>query len=244
MGIEPTTFGLRTTFAGDLWQSRMVEGVEVCGGRREPVLIASRATDEVVGEALRESGEQPRVGVLCWTEKRMNAEDLIEIDRAARRCTVCRSGRRWRQLNVVRREGRESVVLCAACRAHYHDAPPAQTSEAAAAAHATPPPPTTTTTTTAASGTHRPRQHEDRLKKVLRELPRGEHSTGRIAKAAGLNHPKTLRRLRELEASGEVRQVGNRWSTRRASTDMEAAFERLQATTSNIRVVREDRSGA
>ena len=173
----------------------------------------------------------------------MNAEDLIEIDRSGRRCNVCRSGRHWRRLNVIRREGREAVVVCAACQARYHDAPPAQTSEAAASALATATA-TTTTTATTASSTRRPRQHEDRLKKVLRELPRGEHSTGRIAKAAGFNHPKTLRRLRELEASGEVRQVGKRWSTRRASTDVEAAFERLQARTSNIRIVREDRSGA
>jgi hypothetical protein len=74
---------------------------------------------------------------------------------------------------------------------------------------------------------------------VLRELPRGEHSTGRIAKAAGLNHTKTLGRLRQLEASGEVRQVGKRWSTERPSTDLEGAFDRLQAHTSNIRIVRD-----
>jgi hypothetical protein len=59
----------------------------------------------------------------------------------------------------------------------------------------------------------RSEQHEDRVKRALRELPRGEHSTGRIAKAAGLNHAKTLRRLRQLEASGGVREVGKRWST-------------------------------
>jgi hypothetical protein len=75
----------------------------------------------------------------------------------------------------------------------------------------------------------------------LRELPHGEHSTGRIAKAAGLNHAKTLGRLRQLAASGEVRQVGKRWSTERPSSDLEGAFDRLQARTSNIRIVR-DRS--
>lgn len=77
------------------------------------------------------------------------------------------------------------------------------------------------------------------MRKVLRELPRGEYSTGRIGKAAGLNHKKTLGRLRQLEASGEVRQVGKRWSTERPSTDIEGAFDRLQAKTSNIRFVRE-----
>jgi hypothetical protein len=166
-------------------------------------------------------------------EKQMNAEDLIEIDRAGRRCTACRSGRHWRRFSVVRPEGREAVVMCAACRARYGDLPPARASQEAAAAPDSP---------TTAPNHHPPRQHEDRLKKVLRELPRGEHSTGRIAKAAGLNQTKTVRRLRQLEASGEVRQVGKRWSTQRTSTDLEGAFERLQATTSNIRIVREDRS--
>jgi len=79
------------------------------------------------------------------------------------------------------------------------------------------------------------------VRKALRELPRGEHSTGRIAKAAGLNHAKTLRRLRQLEASGGVREVGKRWSTEPPSSDLEGALDRLQARTSNIRIVR-DRS--
>ena len=165
----------------------------------------------------------------------MNAEDLIEIDRAGRRCTVCRSGRRWRRLSVVRLEGGEAVVMCAACRARYRDLPPARAGRGAAAA------PDSLTT---APNDDPPRQPEDRLRRVLRELPRGEHSTGRIAKAAGLNQAKTVRRLRQLEASGAVRQVGKRWSTQRASTDLEGAFERLQARTSNIRIVREDRSRA
>ena len=91
---------------------------------------------------------------------------------------------------------------------------------------------------------HKPDQpREDRLERALRELPRGEHSTGRIAKAAGLNHSKTLGRLHQLAAAGEIQPVGKRWSTERPSTDLEAAFDRLQARTSNVRVVR-DRSQA
>lgn len=43
---------------------------------------------------------------------------------------------------------------------------------------------------------------EDRMRRVLRELPRGEHTTGSIAKAAGVKHAKTLRRLHQLAASG------------------------------------------
>ncbi len=79
------------------------------------------------------------------------------------------------------------------------------------------------------------------MKKALGELPRGEHSTGRIAKAAGLNQTKTLRRLRQLEASGDVRDVGKRWSTEPPPSDLDEALDRLQARTSNIRIVR-DRS--
>jgi hypothetical protein len=126
----------------------------------------------------------------------VNAEDLIEIERAGRHCAVCRSGRHWRQFVVVRPDGGQPVVLCPACRARYGDAPPVrgnvQAADAPVVAPVTPSP------------AQRPGQREDRLKRVLRELPRGEHSTGRIAKAAGLNHTKTLGRLRELEASGEA----------------------------------------
>lgn len=161
----------------------------------------------------------------------MNAEDLTEIERAGRRCAVCRSGRHWRQFEVVRVDDREPVVMCGACRARFGETPPVPERQAAAPEPApepkTPPP------------AARPKQHEDRLKKALRELPRGEHSTGRIAKAAGLNHAKTLGRLHELEAAGEVQQVGKRWSTERPSSDIEGAFDRLQARTSNVRIVRE-----
>ena len=79
------------------------------------------------------------------------------------------------------------------------------------------------------------------MKRVLRELPKGEHTTGRIAKAAGLNHAKTLRRLRQLAESGQIRAVGKRWSTEQPPSEIDAALDRLQARTSNIRIVR-DRS--
>jgi hypothetical protein len=76
---------------------------------------------------------------------------------------------------------------------------------------------------------------------VLRELPNGEYSTGKIAKAAGLPQAKTLGRLRRMAAAGEIREVGKRWSTEPPATDLDDAFDRLQARTSNIRIVR-DRS--
>jgi hypothetical protein len=61
----------------------------------------------------------------------------------------------------------------------------------------------------------------------------------RIAKAAGLNHEKTVRRLETLHAAGEVQQVGKRWSNEPPSTDIEAAMDRLQARTTNLRIVRD-----
>jgi hypothetical protein len=59
------------------------------------------------------------------------------------------------------------------------------------------------------------------------------------ARAAGLNHRRTLARLQELESRGEVRRVDDRWSTEPAPDDVASAMDRLQATTSNLRIVRE-----
>jgi hypothetical protein len=162
-------------------------------------------------------------------------QDLTEIQQAGRRCSVCQTGRHWRRFEVVRTDDGEPVVMCPACRARYGQAPPAPRAQAAPEAAApTPEPPKAEPERKSP-----PRQQEDRLKRALRELPRGEHSTGRIAKAAGLNHAKALGRLHALEAKGEIQQVGKRWSTERPSTDIEAAFDRLQARTGNLRIVRE-----
>ena len=139
----------------------------------------------------------------------------------------------------MRPDGAEPVVMCVACRTRYGGAPPVVRERRVPAAPADP----ASAAAELASPVRERRsvEHEDRVKRALRELPRGEHSTGRIAKAAGLNHAKTLRRLRQLEASGGVREVGKRWSTEPPSSDLEGAFDRLQARTSNIRIVR-DRS--
>ena len=90
-----------------------------------------------------------------------------------------------------------------------------------------------------AAPTPRPASGEDRLRTALRDLPRGAHSVGQIAKAAGLNHDKTLSRLHALQAAGEVQQVGKRWSSDPTPTDVEAAFDRLQERTRNLRIVRD-----
>jgi hypothetical protein len=168
--------------------------------------------------------------------KPLDDEDLAAIDRAGRRCAVCRSGRRWREFAVVRRGGSEPVVVCPACRARYGEVPPVRSARErtdALPAPAAQPAPTT-------PGRPAP-EREDRVRRVLHELGKGEYTSGRIAKAAGLNHAKTLRRLRQLAESGEIRQVGNRWSTEPPPSDLDAALDRLQARTSNIRIVR-DRS--
>ena len=137
--------------------------------------------------------------------------------------------------------------MCAACHARYGDAPPTSSGRArpdASAPKTSEPPAAAEPTPTEAAPTapsRSPQNREDRVAKALRELPKGEYTTGRIAKAAGLNHAKTLRRLRQLEEAGEIREVGKRWSTERPPTDIDEALDRLQARTSNIRIVR-DRS--
>jgi hypothetical protein len=166
----------------------------------------------------------------------LDAEDLAAIDRAGRRCAVCRTGRRWREFVVLRPGGEESVVMCAACRARYGDAPPARPARERTDAL---PPGAAEPISTAPE--RRAPEREDRVRRVLRQLPKGEYTTGSIAKAAGLNQAKALRRLRQLAASGEIRQVGKRWSTERPPSDIDEALDRLRARTSNIRIVR-DRS--
>jgi hypothetical protein len=166
----------------------------------------------------------------------MTDEDLTIIENAGRRCAICHTGRRWRDFSVLRPEGREPIVMCAACTARYGEKPPvaeAKPVEAQTEPEAAP--------KKKPARRSRPRQSEDRLKRALRELPPGEHSTGRIAKAAGLNHAKVLSRLHKLQEAGEVRQIGKHWSADRPSTDLEAAFDRLQARTGNLRIVRETR---
>ena len=162
----------------------------------------------------------------------LNNEDLIEVERNGRRCGVCRSGRRWRGFEVIREEGRVPVVMCPACRARHGQTPPARI---AAPGVAQP----SVTQPAASKVDRRSEPREDRLKKALGELPPGEYATGRIAKAAGLNRDRALVRLQQLQAAGDVRRVGNRWSTEPELTDLEGAFDRLQARTSNLRIVRD-----
>ena len=182
------------------------------------------------------AGPLPRRSILK-TVKTLSPDDLTEIERAGRRCAVCRSGRRWREFAVVRPADGQPVVMCAACRVRYGDVPPAPParprSEASPASTSEPGP-------TATTSARRAQKGEDRVKRVLRELPKGEHTTGSIAKAAGLNHEKTLRRLRQLAESGDIRQVGKRWTTEPPPTDLHEALDRLQAHTSNIRFVRDE----
>ena len=56
---------------------------------------------------------------------------------------------------------------------------------------------------------------------------------------AGLNSDKTLARLEDMERRGEVRRVGKRWSMQPPPSEVDAAMDRLEALTSNLRIVRE-----
>jgi hypothetical protein len=161
----------------------------------------------------------------------LNDDDLREVENRGRRCGVCRSGRRWRDFDVLREEGRDPVVMCVACRTRHGHTPPARKMPEPARPSVTQP--------TVAEADQPFQQREDRLRKALGELPSGEYTTGRIAKAARLNHDKALVRLQQLQQAGEIRQVENRWSTEPVPTDLEGAFDRLQARTSNLRIVRD-----
>ncbi len=169
----------------------------------------------------------------------MTPEDLTVLEQSRRRCSVCRTGRRWRTFEVVRREGHQPVVMCGACRARFGDAAPTATVTEKATPAEVPAGQPSSAPAKRRSKRQRPKESEDRLKRTLRTLPAGEHSTGQIAKAARLNEAKVRARLQRLEASGEVRRVGHRWSTEQPSTDLDAAFDRLQARTSNLRIVRD-----
>ena len=155
----------------------------------------------------------------------MQNEDLIEIENAGRRCGVCRSGRGWRRFELVRPAGREPIVLCGSCRARYGDDPPvgrksAPPSEPVPAAPELPAPPQQR------RGERVTDPPPDRLRAALGKLP-GSFSTAMAARAE------------DLERRGEVRRVGKRWSTESPPSDVAAAMDRLQARTSNLRIVRD-----
>ncbi len=167
----------------------------------------------------------------------MNAEDLTEIERAGRRCGVCHSGRGWRRFEIVRPAEGEPVVLCASCRVRFGDNPPVGSQPAAASDPApaalkplSPPKPR--------AGERRTERRPDRLRTALRMMP-GSFSTAMAARAAGLNNDKTLARLQDLERRGEVQRLGNRWSTEPPPSDIASAMDRLEARTSNLRIVRD-----
>jgi hypothetical protein len=167
----------------------------------------------------------------------LSTEELIEIEKAGRRCAVCRSGRGWRRFEVVRPADREPVVLCGSCRARFGDDPPVgrkpQPSVEVVPRAAEPPAPPPQ-----APSDRKADRGPDRLRAALRKLP-DSFSTAMAARAAGLSSEKALARLEELERQGEVRRVGKRWSTESPQSDVAAAMDRLQARTSNLRIVRE-----
>jgi len=168
----------------------------------------------------------------------MTSEDLTELERAGRRCGVCRSARGWRAFEVVRQAGREPIVLCASCRARFGEAPPT------AAQPAPSPEPVAAAAEPSSPGRQgrasdrKPGRQPDRLRAALVDLP-SSFSTAMAARAARLSNEKTLARLQELESRGEIRRVGKHWSTEAPPTDLTAAIDRLEARTSNLRIVRD-----
>jgi hypothetical protein len=168
----------------------------------------------------------------------MAIEDLTELERAGRRCGVCRSARGWRGFEIVRPAGGEPVVLCASCRARFGESPPtpqhsARTPERPRAAAELRPP-----IQHARAGERERAQRPDRMLAALVELP-SSFSTAMAARAARLSNDKALGRLNDLERHGEVRRVGKRWSTAAPPSDLTAAFDRLEARTTKLRIVRE-----
>jgi hypothetical protein len=167
----------------------------------------------------------------------MATEDLTDIEPAGRRCGVCRSARGWRRFQIVHPAGREPVLLCRSCRARFDDDPPPTrtpepTSEPAAGATKPLSPPAKPP-----AGERRSEPRPDRLRTALSTMP-GTFSTAMAARAARLSNDKTLARLQDLERRREVRRVGNRWSTEPPPSDLAAAIDRLEARTSNLRIVR------
>jgi hypothetical protein len=167
----------------------------------------------------------------------MDTDDLTKIEHTGGRCGVCRSGRGWRRFEIVRPAGREPIVLCGGCRARFGDDPPVGRDPAAASEPApvaaeplSPPTPT--------AGERRTERRPDRLRAALGKMS-GSFSTAMAARAAGLNNDKALARLQDLERRGEVRRVGNRWSTESLPSDVALAIDRLEARTSNLRIVRD-----
>jgi hypothetical protein len=172
-----------------------------------------------------------------YGEGRVSNEDLSEIERAGRRCGVCRSGRGWQRFDIVRTAGRDPLVLCGSCRTRFVDDPPigrkpAPDPEPAPAEDRLPSPPAPR------DDERRSEQRPDRLRGAMGKMS-GPFSTAMVAREAGLNNQKALARLRELERGGEVRRVGKRWSTGSPPSDVAAAMDRLEARTSNLRIVRE-----
>jgi hypothetical protein len=163
----------------------------------------------------------------------MNPEDLTEIENAGRRCGVCHSGRGWRKFAVVRPAGRDPVVLCGSCHARFGEDPPVgRTPEPA------PEPVPAVAEAPAAANAGGEERRPDRLRAALRKLP-SQFSTAMAARAAGLSNEKALVRLQDLERRGEVQRIGNRWSTESPPSDVASAMDRLEARTSNLRIIRD-----
>jgi hypothetical protein len=190
------------------------------------------------------AGPRPRVASTYDVARtRMSREDVNEIEHAGRRCAVCHSGRGWRRFEIVRPAERDPVVLCGSCRARFGEDPPvgrkpepAPVAPEAAPASEAPSPEAPSPAQTRARGRATERR-PDRLRAALRKMP-SSFSTATAARAAGLSSAKTLARLQDLERRGELQRLGNRWSAEPPASDLASAMDRLEARTTNLRIVR------
>lgn len=131
--------------------------------------------------------------------------------------------------------------MCGGWRARFEDDPPVgrkpepapEPAPAAARPHSLPKPRAGDPRTDP-----RTERRPDRLRAALRKMP-GSFSIAMAARAAGLNNDKTIAWLHDLERRGEVRRVGDRWWTEPRPDDVALAMDRLEARTSNLRIVRD-----
>jgi hypothetical protein len=208
----------------------LLESFPPAGSRFVPCAAAARSSPQPFRSPARSTfygeGRTP-----------LGTEELIGIESAGHRCGICGSGRGWRRFELVRPARREPIVLCGGCRARFGDDPPAGRKPAP------PSEPSPAAAEPPAPAQQRPGERDtdrrpDRLRAALGKLP-ASFSTAMAARTAGLNRDKVLARLEDLERRGEVRRVGKRWSTESPPSDVAAAMDRLEARTSNLRIVRE-----
>ena len=160
----------------------------------------------------------------------MTAEDLTTIQEAGRRCSSCHTGRNWRRLEVLRPEGHAPIVTCPACKPRLEArVAEAQAAEAAAVeASKAPAHDVAAEGAPVAEGA------------VAQTEATGEAGAKRPPRRSKSKNRSTRHRDDRLGRGGSrERPAGKHASPEANAADLQAAFDRLQATARNVRVVRE-----